>query len=110
VRGAVIDNPEDTLGVTVGLLVHPLRHQTAKGLNPGRGLTPSHHEPPANIPGSQVWQGAPPLVVVLNPPRAPGGRRQTRMAPEARLDTRLFIGTGNVVLGAQRRPLPRPGI
>ena len=105
-RGAVIDEPEDALGSAVGLLFHHWRHQATKGLNTGRRLTPPHDAPPADIPGGQVWQGPAPLVFVLNPHCAPGRGRQTRMAAEARLDPRLFIGTETVLPGAQWRPLP----
>ena len=110
VRGAIIDEPENTLGAAVGLLFHDLRHQAAKGLKTSRGFTPSHDEPPADIPGGQVLQGSAALVFVLNPHRAPGRGGQTRMAAEASLDTGLFISTDAVLFGAKWRPLPIPRI
>src|SRR5215475_6208055 len=110
VRGAIIDDPENTLGAAVGLLFHDLRHQAAKGLKTSRGFTPSHDEPPADIPGGQVLQGSAALVFVLNPHRAPGRGGQTRMAAEASLDTGLFISTDDVLFGAKWRPLPIPRI
>src|SRR5713101_2614354 len=108
VRRAVIDHPEDARRSVVGLSPHHLSDQAAKRLNAGRGFTAAHDEPAQDIPGRQVWQGAAPLVLVLDAPHAARSRGQAGRAAEASLNTRLLIGTEDVVLGAQGFLLPVP--
>src|SRR5215475_1252152 len=110
VRRAIIHHPKDTLCCLVGLLFHHLRDQAPERLNARRRFTPAHDNAPPDIPGCQVLQRPPSGVLVLDPQRAPGSWWQARMAPNARLNTRLFIGADDVILGTKWFPLPGPGV
>src|SRR5438067_7065391 len=66
VRGAVVDDPEDTAGRPVGLGSHDLLDQPAERVNPGLLLTPTRDAAAPNIPSGQVLQGASAFVLMLH--------------------------------------------
>ncbi len=109
-RGAVIDHPEAALGSAVGFLLHPVRAPGPKGSYARGGCTSSPHEPSSDLPRSQLWPGAPAVVLRLTAPHAARSGRQPRRAAAARLATGLCLGTDGVILGAKWGPLPVSGI
>src|SRR5712691_7834386 len=63
VRRAVIHNPKDSLSLTVGLLLHDLLDQTAKGFDPGGALTATKDFGSPNVPSRQIGQGTAALIL-----------------------------------------------
>jgi hypothetical protein len=102
----VVHHPEDPLARAVWLLAHDLGDEPPKWLDPGVWFAASHDVPTADIPPCQVVQRAATLVLVFDAVGPPWSWRQTRMAPDTGLDTGLFIGTNNVILGAKGFALP----
>jgi hypothetical protein len=108
VRGAVVDDPEDTLGTAIWSLRHDLIHQPIEG---GDAVTlfASAEDPGAvNVPGSQVGPGAAPRVFVFDVHRLLGTWGQGVMLAQAGLDAGLLVGGDQVVLGAQGSAVPVP--
>jgi hypothetical protein len=65
-RRAIVHDPEQAFPGSIRFLSQPLMDQPAKGFDAGCRFTPSHHVPPANIPGGQIVQGTAALVFVLD--------------------------------------------
>src|ERR1700735_4274907 len=62
VRGAVVHDPEDTTGRSVWLPPHHLIDQSAERVDSGFIFASTQGPTTANVPGSQVLQGAASLV------------------------------------------------
>jgi hypothetical protein len=105
-RGAIINNPENPASRSVWLNPHHLIDQSAERVDSGLILASTQDSTAANVPSSQVLQGADPLIVMFHSHGASRTRRQSRVTSESGLDARLLIRADDVVPTAQRFTLP----
>ena len=110
VGGAVVDDPENTAGRAVWLSPHHLIDQSAERVDSSLVLASTQDSTTANVPGSQVLQGAAPLVLMFHSHGASRTRRQSRVTSDSGLDARLLIRADDVVPTAQRFTLPRASV
>src|SRR5438128_601723 len=87
--GAIIDNPEDPLGATVGFLVHDLLDQSAKGLNTS-------------------GQSAAAFILELYAHSLLGLGRQSGVQTDASLDTGFFVSRNHEIILCQSLAFPKP--
>ena len=107
VRRAVVDDPKDTLGRTIGFLPHDLGDQLVKRDNAGLGLAAAKQLGPSHVPSGQVHQGPRSVVFVFDTGGLAGAGRQARMATGTRLHARLLIGRKDKVPIPQGLLLPK---
>src|SRR5215467_5704116 len=69
VRGAVVDDQEDPVGLAVEIDRHDLVDQAREGLDASLELDAPEGDAPSDVPGGEVLDGAGPLVVALNTAR-----------------------------------------
>ena len=105
-RRAIVHDPEQAFPGSIRFLSQHLMDQPAKWLDAGYRFTPSHHVPPANIPGGQILQGTAALVFVLDAGWSVRGGGQGWVAADAGLNAGLLVGTEDRVLGAKGLALP----
>src|SRR2546425_3005473 len=91
---AVVHDPENPSGRTVGLFPHDLRDQPSEGGDPGRGLTAAEDLGPAHVPGRKVGPGAFPFVLVLDPHRLAPPWGAGGVNPSAGPGAGLLVGGG----------------
>jgi hypothetical protein len=105
-RRAVVHNPEQAGSGTIRFLRQDLVYQPPKRLDAGRRRTPTHNVSPAHLPGGQILQRTPALVLMLDAGRSAWRGGPGRMAAVARLNAGLLVGPEDVVLGAEGLALP----
>jgi hypothetical protein len=105
-RGAVIHDPEHAIGGGVGLLFHHLLDQPPELFDAVLGLAMTEEFCPMDVPGGQVSQRSPSLVVVLYAHGALFARGLGRMAAISSLDGGLLVGRDNVLLCSKGLTLP----
>jgi len=88
VRGAVVDDQKDALGTVVGVLGHRLVDERVKRLDAVLGGAAVKDLGVTGVPGGEVAQRAPALVLVLDALAATDGARggQCGVLAGARLD------------------------
>src|SRR5918993_3396497 len=106
VRGAGIHDPEHAIGGGVGLLFHHLLDQPPEWFDAVLGLATTEEFCPMDVPGGQVSQRSPSLVVVLYAHGALFARGLGRMAAISSLDGGLLVGRDNVLLCSKGLTLP----
>jgi hypothetical protein len=89
VGAAIVDHPEHPPGGRVGLGGHDLFHEPPKRVDPSRQLAAAKQARVVHVPGRQVGQRAPALVLMLHPHHAGLGWWQGRVAAAARLNRGL---------------------
>ena len=109
-RRAIVDNPEQPCAGTVRFLCQYLVDPSAKGVNPGRRCTATHHIPSVSIPCGEILPSPTALVCVLDRGRSAQPRQQRGMTADAGLHAGLLVGTEDVVLGAKALALPLASI
>jgi hypothetical protein len=90
-RGTVVHDPENTAGRSVWLTPHHLIDQSAERVNSGFVLVPTQDSTAANVPGSQVLEGATSFILMLHTPGAARTRRPCRATSDAGLDAHLLV-------------------
>src|SRR5271166_3178099 len=106
VRGAVVNDPENTAGRSIWLTPHHLIDQSGERVDSGLILASTKDSTAANVPGSQVLQCAAPLILMFHSHGASRTRRQSRVTSDSGLDARLLVRADDVVPTAQRFTLP----
>lgn len=106
VRGAVVDDPEDSFGKTVGRLSHNLTYKTLKRPNTGLCLATSKDLRAPDIPRRDIGQCATSFILMFDSHGllAPWG--QSCMFPNPGLYAGLFISGNYVFIGTQPLALP----
>ena len=110
VRRAGSHQPNDPIGVTIGLWSPPLIDHTLTHGDPCCGCTTTQHPAAHPIPGRHLLQGTPALVCRFD---AQGCRRswgQTRLTTATGLETRLFVATEHASVAPQRLAWPEAGV
>lgn len=108
--GAVIHDPEDTLGGSVGFAPHYLRDEPIGGSNATFLFTVSEELGTMDVPSRQIGPSAFPEILMLDPHGSAGGSRQTGLLTAARLNTGFFICRDDELRTMQGFPLPDSGV
>ena len=103
---AVVHDPKDAVSRFIRLLPHDFAHKPIHGSNSTFDFTAAEDSCSMDIPGCQLGPGTLAKVLVLNTRGAVGCRRLGRLFAAAGLNAALFIGRNDVVIGAERSPLP----
>lgn len=106
VDGAVVQNPEDSVGRGIGLGGHDPSHEGIEGLD---RVPPDHLAEelgPVDVPGSLVGTGTVTPILVLDPHRPARGRRRGWMPAAADLELGLLVDREHEVTLAQELALP----
>ncbi len=109
-RGAVVQDPEDAVGVVVRGLGHDLGDEALERRDAGRGLAAAEELGAMDVPGGQVGPGAPAVIFVFHPHGRPRLRGAGRMAAHPGLDAGLLVGAEHEVLRVQGFSRPLPGV
>ena len=91
VRGAVIDDPEDSLGRSIGLSPHDLVNQPAEGCDARFLLQATEQFRPMDVPSGEVSERAAPVVLMLDEHGMALARRPRWVAADTSLDGGLLI-------------------
>src|SRR5215472_520139 len=105
-RGSVVDNPENAVGLAIGRDAPDLPHTPAERLDAGLALAAAKQARPVYIPRREIRPRALAFVLVLNPHRLVRARRCGRMTSASRLNAGLLIGGDHVVVRRQRLAFP----
>src|SRR5574340_153841 len=97
-RGAGIDNPEDTARIAIRRLRHDVVHEAVEGRNAVVRLAPAEELGAVDVQRSQIGPGTAALVLVFDPHGTPGSRRYSGVNPFARLDAGFLIGRDHEVV------------
>src|SRR5262249_14092654 len=106
VRGPIIDNPEDAVGLAIGRDAHDLPHKSTERLDARLPLAAAKQARPVHIERREIRPNALAFVLVLNPHRLVGAMRCGLMTRAARLNAGLLIGGDHKVIRAERLSLP----
>lgn len=106
VRGTIVDDPEDPASGAIGFVRHYVFNESIKGNDTGGGIATAEDFCAMHIPGSEIGQGAPALVFVLDTQRTAGGGRCGRMTAGARLDAGFLVGGDHEIVGTQGFVVP----
>lgn len=104
-RGAVVDDEEDALGLGIGLDRHELLDELAEGLDPVLGRAAVEDLGAPHVPGGQVAERPHALVLVLDLLPLAGRRGQRLVLSPARLDRGLLVSADDEVAGLEPPPL-----
>ena len=105
---AVVHDPEHAPGRPVGRLAHDLGHQALEGDNAIFRLAAAEEFGPMHVPGRQVRPGPSPGILVFDVHGAARPGRPRGMPSSPGLDTRLLVGTDDILSRPQRLPRPAP--
>jgi hypothetical protein len=106
VGGAVVYNPENSLGASIRLLSHHLADQTLKRKYSAARLATAKDFGASDIPGGQISYGTPAVVFEFYAHTLSRFRCLGRMDTNPSLDTGFLIRRDHVVISAQRLVLP----
>jgi hypothetical protein len=101
--GAVIGDPEDTVGRAIGLLLHDQVDQVVEGVDAGGGPTEADHFGPSDVPGGEIGEGALALIAQSTRRQRPGVGWPT----EARFGAWILVfSSAQMTQSSGRRGLP----
>ena len=104
--GAVVDNPEDPMGMAVGILLHDLLDQAVEGDNGAAGFATAVDLGLVDIPGGQIGPGTEASILMLDLEGRVGPRRERGVATPAGLDGGFLIGAQDELIPSQGLALP----
>lgn len=105
-RRTIINDPEDSVRQSIGLLAHHLFNKPVKGGNARLRLAPTDDPGSVNVPGSQIVQRASTLIFVFNVGRTTLGRRQRAVLATSGLNAGLLVSRENEFVRAERLAAP----
>ena len=105
-RRAIIDNPKDSLGAPIRLLLHDLVDESAEGFDTRGGFAAAKDFSALHIPGGQVSQRATPFIFKFHAHGFVGAGRQRGMQAKPGLDTGFLVGRNHVVARPQGLAVP----
>ena len=108
VGGAVVDDPEHTLGVPVGIAGHDLLDQPPERRDPGLLLTASGQVAAVHVPGGEVAQRAATVIVMLDTLGTAWSGSGGLVGALPGLDLCLLVRADHVLAGVQQPALPAP--
>jgi len=105
-RRTIINDPEDSIRRSIGLLAHHLFDKPVKRGDARLRLAPTDYPGSVNVPGSQIVQGASTLIFVFNVGRTTLGRRQRAVLANSGLNAGLLVSRQNEFVRAERPAAP----
>jgi len=105
-RRTIINDPEDSICGSIGLLAHHLFDKPVKGCDARLRLTPAEDAGTVHIPGSQIIQGASTFILVFNVGGTALARRQCAVLAHTGLNAGLLVSRQNEFVWAQRLAAP----
>ena len=109
-RRAVIHDPEDTLGGSIGFAAHDRGDETIGGRNTTLLFTMSKELGTMDIPSCQISPSTLPEILVLNPHGAASSNWQGGLLAAARLNTGFFIRAEDELRALQGFALPNSSV
>ena len=111
-RGAVVDDHEHASGFAVGLDAHELLDQLLERDDPVLLLATVEQLRAAYVPGREVAQCAPPVVLVLDAPTTldAGLGGHCGVLARSGLDRGFLVAADDVVAGMQELAFPPAGV
>ncbi len=106
VRGAVVDNPEDSSGLAIGAASHGLSHQSVEGDDAVLALAAAEELGAVDIERGQVDPGSEPFVLVLDLHDLSGLRGPRRVLSGPGLDAGLLIRADDILVTPESAALP----
>jgi hypothetical protein len=105
-RRTIINDPENPIRRSIGLLAHHLFHKPVKRGDAGLRLAPTDYPGSVNVPGSQIVQSASTLIFVFNVGRTTLGGRQGAVLANSGLNAGLLVSRQHEFVRAERPAAP----
>ena len=105
-RGTIVNDPEDSIRGSIGLLGHHLFDKPVKGGDARLRLAAAKDVGPVHIPGSQIVKGASTFIFVFNIGRTVLARRQRGVLAHAGLNAGLLVSRQNEFIWTEELAAP----